>query len=455
MMILNQKIKYTMVPIIFVLITLPVSFCVAQQTSSAIYKNGPVHGKMIDANFPYGDSNYNGIAYASDGNVYYVICSHNKKSGAQLFRYDPRAGRVENIADLTTIVGEDRSKVINQGKVHCDLYEYKGKLWFGTHAGAYDRTYPGGHFMSYDLKTQEFEDYGIPAPNEGLVAVSMDTTRNRMYAVTWPGYSFLYLDINTNEVERWMEAIAPTPQQGPRSLGIDPNTGNVYWHTMFSTIQEYDHSVDEITTLKEPNFKQPMFNIPLGKEGVNYSVGVAWRSVKWNEVFQKFYAVMYFSDWLISFDPKIGELEILDRIPAAPNKKTGGTDYSSLAFELSNDGRTVYYIATQTKIKLDGTSADSEIHLVTYDIPLRQYTDHGPIELSDGRRPRYCQGLEIANNGMLYIVGWVNILDKTSDKWVKKLAIETEDKPAMDIEQSQELQEINLIEIKNPIFQAN
>src|SRR5690606_11025316 len=106
-------------------------------------------------------------------------------------------------------------------------------------------------------------------------------------------------------------------------------------------------------------------------------------------------------------------------------------------------GETVYYIAPNTKVNLDGTS-DSEIHLVTYNIPLRQYTDHGPIELSDGRRPRYCQGLEVANNGMLYIVGWDNITDKTSYKWKTKLAIESEDKPAMDIERSRELQEINL-----------
>lgn len=434
-------------------IFLQISCCIAQQIPGTVYKDGPVKAKMIDGDFLYGDSNYNGITYASDGSVYYVICSHNKRSGAQLFRYNPRIGEVDNVGDLTTIVGEDRTKVINQGKVHSDLYEHKGKLWFGTHAGAYDRTYPGGHFMSYDLKTGEFEDLGIPAPNEGLVTVSMDTTRNRMYAVTWPGYSFLSLDINTMKVERWMEAIAPTPQQGPRSLGIDPTTGNVYWHSMFSSIQVYDYSKDEISTLKKPNFGHPMFNIPLAKEGVNYSVGVAWRSVKWNEAYQKFYAIMYFSDWLVSFDPKMGELEILDRISAGPNKKSGDTDYTSLAFEISEDGQTIYYIAPNTKINLDGTLADSEIHLVTYNIPLRQYTDHGPIELSDGRRPRYCQGLEVASNGMLYIVGWVNITDKTSDKWKTKLAIESEDKPAMDIERSRDLQEINLMEIKNPLFE--
>lgn len=441
-----------MFAVILSFIASPISFSIAQQIPGTVYKDGPVRAEMIDGNFLYGDSNYNGITYASDGNVYYVICSHNKKSGAHLFRYNPRIGEVHIVGDLTSIVGEDRSKVINQGKVHCDLYEYKGKLWFGTHADAYDRTYPGGHFMSYDLKSGKFEDLGIPAPNEGLVTVGMDTTRNRMYAVTWPGYSFLYLDINTTEVGRWMESIAPTSQQGPRSLGIDPTTGNVYWHDMFGSIQVYDNGKNETRTLKKPNFSNPMFNIPLVKEGSDYSVGVAWRSVKWNEAYQKFFAIMYFSDWLVSFDPKTEELEILDRISAGPNRKSGDTDYTSLAFEISDDGKTVYYIAPNTKKNSDGTSADSEIHLVTYNIPLRQYTDHGPIELSDGRRPRYCQGLEVASNGMLYIVGWVNITDTSSDKWKNKLAIESEDKPAMDIERSRTLQEINLMEIKNPLF---
>jgi hypothetical protein len=79
------------------------------------------------------------------------------------------------IGDLTAVVGEDRTKVINQGKVHSDFYEVNGKLYFGTHAGLWDMTYPGGHFLSYDLATGTFEDYGIGVPNQGLVAMTMDT----------------------------------------------------------------------------------------------------------------------------------------------------------------------------------------------------------------------------------------------------------------------------------------
>lgn len=451
--LLKQKGFSIHIILAYMLFAGPYSFA-QDKVAGAIYMDGPVRGKMIDAGFLYGDSNYNAIAYASDGNVYYVICSHKKKSGAQLFRYNPRTGSVDNIGDLTDIAGEDRTKVINQGKVHCDLYEYNDKLWFGTHAGSYDRTYPGGHIMSYDLKTEEFKDFGIPAQNQGLVAMSMDTVRNRIYAVTWPGYSFLYYDINTNKVERWLDAIAPVTQQGPRSLGVNPRTGNVYWHTMTKAIQHFDYSKNEVSTLKKPKFDQPVYSIPFGKEGVGYSVEVSWRSVKWSDYHQKFYGVMYFSDWLISFDPKTGELEIIDRIAAAPNRKSGGTDYSSLAFELSNDGKMVYYIPSYTTVNPDGSSGESEVHLVTYDIALRRYVDHGPIELADGRRPRYCQGLEVATNGMLYMVGWIKMTDKTSDKWKNKFEIDKEGKPALAIEQSVDLQEINLVEIRNPVVEV-
>ncbi len=416
----------------------------------AVYKDGPFMGKMIDAGFLYGDSNYNGIIHASDGNVYYVICSHNKKSGAQLFRYNPRNGDVKMVGDLTDVVGDDRTKVINQGKVHSGIYEVRGKLYFGTHAGAYDRTYPGGHFMCYDLKTGKFTDFGIGSPHQGLVAMTMDTKRMRMYAVSWPGYNFLYYDIASGKTENWHEAIAPVTQQGPRSLGVDPRTGNVYWHNMNDTIACFKYDENKFETLKEPKFDAPMLHIPL-----DGSVECVWRAIRFSDAMQKFYGVMYYSDWLFSFDPESGEFEIIDRIASAPNRKSGKTTYSSLAFELSADGKSIYYIGHNEAEQDDSENPDTELHLITYDIPLRRYTDHGVIELTDGRRPRYCQGMGIGTNGMVYIAAWIKMTDTSSEKWRKKLEISTGGKPELEIEQSKNLQEINLIEMKDPLARRN
>lgn len=410
------------------------------------YKQGPVTGKMIDAGFIYGDSNYHAIIQASDGNVYYVICSHNKKSGASMFRYDPRTEKVNMIADLTETVGENRTKTINQGKVHSDFYEVNGKLYFATHAGAWDMTYPGGHFMSYDLKTGKFTDFGIGVPNQGIVAMSMDTKRMRMYCMTWPGYTFCYYDIASGKTKTWAVSYAPMIQWGPRSIAVDPRTGNAYWHNMDETVSCYNYTKDDISVLDTPKFDAPVFKVQMDP-----GYKPVWRSIRWSEPLQKFIGVMYFSDWLFSFEPVSGELEIIERISSAPNRKSGKTYYSSLAFELSRDGRTVYYVCGNDPSKSD-TIKTEELHLVTFDLVTRKYIDHGVIMLDDGRRPRYCQGLEIGTDGNLYIVAWIPFYNLDSEKGRKIRELLYQGKPTSEVEKSGLIQEINLIKIKNPLI---
>ncbi len=98
----------------------------------SLYRTGPVMGRMVDAGFLLGETNYHAVQLASDGCVYYGIGSHAPGASATLFRYDPRAGKVRALAAMNDVTGEDGSKVFNQGKIHCDLYEMKGKLYFST-----------------------------------------------------------------------------------------------------------------------------------------------------------------------------------------------------------------------------------------------------------------------------------------------------------------------------------
>ena len=61
------------------------------------------------------------------------------------------------------------------------------------------KPYPGGHLLSYDLKTGKFEDFGIAPGREGVLAFNMDKKRGRMFALTWPSGIFYRYDLATRD----------------------------------------------------------------------------------------------------------------------------------------------------------------------------------------------------------------------------------------------------------------
>ncbi|MFC1693022.1 hypothetical protein ACFL1R_05920 [Candidatus Latescibacterota bacterium] len=420
----------------------------SQDVPATVYKAGSLKGKMIDCGFT-GDANYHAIVHASDGNVYYVVCNHHPNINAHMFRYNPRTDEVSTVADLGKVLGEDPTKTVPQGKVHGDLYEHDGKLYFGTHVG-YDRLgsedhdpYPGGHFMSYDLVTGKFEDFGIGVAEEGMVSMNMGRKRQRLYALTWPKAIFVYYDLKTGTMKSFGESVVghffdskTNKESGgsvPRSLGIDPRTGNVYWFNMDETINCYNYRTDTIETLEEPSLGLPVLKAKNSR--------VSWRAIRWNNYDSRFYGLTNPAEYLFAYDPQKSEIEVIDRIAPGPAKKSGEFSQPCLSFELSSDGRTVYYVS--------GYNDEDEklISLVTYDIPLRHYTNHGPIVLQDGRNPTTCQGMEVGRDGNLYIVGVIPVEDIQSKKGKKLLKIRT----VAEKKELSEVSEVNLVVMKDPL----
>lgn len=326
--------------LIFALLFLFSSISFSAEQAAAVYRDSPVTGKMIDAGFLYGETNYHAVQQASDGNVYYAIGTHANGQSATLIRYNPRSGAVKILGSMNKVTGEDGTKVFNQDKVHCDLYEMNGKLWFSTQGGNYGGgdygPYPGGHFFSYDLKTEKITDLGIGAPGEGIVCMGMDTVHGRMYGITWPGMLFLYYDIPSGKIKNFGKQVATpgitdlTAVPGNRAIAVDPNTGNVWWHNMDETITRYLRATDTVEILSSPTLDIPILKIP----GAGFNK-VLWRAIRWSQSMQRFYGVDTNVEYLFSLEPKTGTIEIIDRIAAAPNRKSGSRGSASLAFELS------------------------------------------------------------------------------------------------------------------------
>ena len=130
------------------------------------------------------DGQWQGLRLATDGRVYFFGGSHNPGVSAPFFRYDPATDAVDVLAlDMSRICGEDPAQVPTQGKVHSDLLEHHGRLYFGTHLSDYTpagcAAYTGAHLVSYETATGGFRDYGVIHPNyTNYSGLAIDAARN-------------------------------------------------------------------------------------------------------------------------------------------------------------------------------------------------------------------------------------------------------------------------------------
>src|SRR5205807_4779322 len=100
------------------------------------------HPRKLTANtynsgFAKAHDTFNGMGAASDGRIYYVLCSETIDAGAQMYAFDPKTKKINHLGDLTEACGEKTAKAIPQGKSHVNFVESDGKLYFATHVGVY------------------------------------------------------------------------------------------------------------------------------------------------------------------------------------------------------------------------------------------------------------------------------------------------------------------------------
>jgi hypothetical protein len=403
---------------------------------------------VYNSGFEHAHDTYNGISSASDGRIYYVLCSQLMDIAGQMYCFDPRSGKTEHLGDLTEICGEKGMKVVAQGKSHVNFVEMNGKLYFSTHLGYYSiidgmektgvptgdyKAYRGGHLLAYDMKTKTFEDLGIGPHSEGIITMNMDTQRGIIYGLSWPtGYLFRY-DVARKE----MKDLGPAMGKGEdgkgkdfrvvcRSIAIDPDDGSVYFTNAEGDIKCLKAGQDSVKTIQGEDMRKDYF----GTYDIFTSGSMAynWRQVFWYAPEKKIYGVHGNSGYLFRLDPSLPRMEVLERLTSVPSRLTGMGDqfsYGYLGFKLGPDGRTIYYL-TGGPIYVDGkrvmgasSTAKGEakgledLHLVTYDIPTGKYLDHGAVIYPDGGRPLYVNSIAIGDDGNVYTLARITENGKT------------------------------------------
>ena len=154
------------------------------------------------------DRGFDGMTVASDGKVYIVTMPHHPTKGAPMYVYDPATDRVELLGEFDELAGSKGPGRI-PSMMHADPYELNGKLYltgqdpfYGKYrfpgmvaefpgGAAAEFNYVGSPLLSYDLKTKEFRNLGIPLPRipgerESLFYVTGDPAKRILYL----GYNY-------------------------------------------------------------------------------------------------------------------------------------------------------------------------------------------------------------------------------------------------------------------------
>lgn len=427
-------------------VVLPSIFCLL--TFALCFGAGaaPVEAKLVarvhDSGFAQAHDTYNGMGTGSDGRIYYVLSSERFDIGARMYCYDPVADKIEFLGDITEACGEKDTQTIVQGKSHVNFVERDRKLYFATHVGYYSiidgmekigippqgwKPYPGGHFLAYDMATGKFEDLARAPRGEGILTMTMDARRGRLYGITWPAGCFLRYDLTAKEPKD----LGPISRMGEngkgedyrtlcRSLVVDPRDGSVYYTVGDGDIFRYRYDRDAIEMVAGDDMRKDYFGLydPTSAGHMAYN----WRQTVWYEPGNAVYGVHGNSGYLFRFDPRGPEVQIVARITSLPSQRSGMFDqfsYGYLGFALGPDGKTLHYlaggpvyidgkrVAGKSKTAMGESKGIENLHLITYDIPAHKYTDHGPIFFKDGQRPYYVNSIAIGKDGTVYALSRV------------------------------------------------
>lgn len=393
--------------------------------------------ELYDSQFPLSHDTYNGLTAASDGCVYYTLCTESFDTGAVLFKFDPAARAVTPVLDLTEACGEAGIRAVPQGKCHVTPEEHDGKLYFATHVGVYSaldgremmpippagyQEYPGGHFLVLDLATGKSTDLGKVPNGEGILTMALDGPRRRAYGITWPTGEFVALNIESGEIRmlgrisaEGEAGIGPTFRTLCRSLRVDPADGSVYFTVAEGWIFRYRFDAAAPERLTADDLRKDYFG--LYEPSSPGHMGYNWRQTVWYEPEQAIYGVHGNSGYLFRFDPREERVDVIERLTAEPSRRAGMFDqfsYGYLGFTLGPNGRTIYYLTggalyeNGRRVRGKDSTAKGEakgsenLHLVTFDLETRTYRDHGSIQLPNGDRPSYVNSITVDRAGWVY-----------------------------------------------------
>lgn len=386
------------------------------------------------------DGQWQGIMVASDGNCYFGSSTHSKSHGAGFHKFDPKTYEVTVLSDdMTEVCGEaDLPGHPQQGKIHSDIQECDGWLYFCTHLSNYWKegiqAYPGAHIIGYEMATGRFRDFGIPMPGYSIyAAIAVDKNAKKIYAFMTPfkpedrnndGCHLYSIDIESGEMKDLGMVVKG---KGCSFYFYIDDKGNVWFTLKKKGFAKYDHDHGNLYVYRPSTEKIDTLQnvLPMGQliDGTRTTAKQdTQRSWTWLTPIDGGKRCLFIMGpfgggderaWI--FDPakdiESGEAfePIANMGPSYFQTALGGDRLFFVQYENLQDERTLKAEDAREMTPDSSDYVDYKMHLRS--VSLKEgddhniITDHGPLVDAEGRKATMIYALAADENGLVYVYG--------------------------------------------------
>jgi hypothetical protein len=366
---------------------------------------------------------WSALYIASNGKIYVGLCTH--ASAATVYEFDPKTETMRFLADLTELAGEKGSGIWTTGKIHVQMQELDGYVYFGSldeDNGPPEldaASYRGPHWYRVHMESGRVEQLGLINSFWGLVGQTMDKKRRIIYGLAEDGRLYRYF-IDKNETE----LLGRVDDWDICRTIFSDDLGNVYGSYPPGRVWKFDVAQDRIFDLE--HVRLPIINQSRTMANPMLDRKAQWRIVEWDPVEKAIYGIVGGSNMLFRYDPRDGPegtfSELAQMCP--PQFRKGDTmsiPNATLAMAISQKERKVYYVPVISgdfdygtvefdvvdKAKFGGGARDLPplSFMVSYDLASKRVDDIGLLRGADGRYAYGMQGAKVDKDGKVWFVG--------------------------------------------------
>jgi hypothetical protein len=191
------------------------------------------------------ESGYFSLSEALNGMVHVGCAKYGHNSF--LVEFNPQTEKQRVVLDTNKTCGLTASGYAAQAKIHTrNFVGPSGKVYVGSKQGyplkGDEQKYPGGYVMTYDPRTDHTENLGMPFPEQGVIDVTADEARNKLYVVTCEDQHWM---LGTLKGAPWKEL---GPMLTPYAMTLVDSRGVANAVTKDFQIAQYDPATDKVTT---------------------------------------------------------------------------------------------------------------------------------------------------------------------------------------------------------------